>query len=212
MPNGNPGVTPTPPTPEYGRDKPRLGEGEEAQEPKPFSLSPEGKEPSEAASASKPTPMEVAREGQERKPMTPEEVGGNINKLKTQLEDAQRNLQDPNVTSKFAPEHYQALNKLVEKMTPDVRTIAKNTEGEFNPPQHIANEPALNYVARWLNGSQETLTSALNYLSTIKNPDPGSFLKLQYSIQRATQRGELFATIIGSSVSGVKTIMSTQLG
>jgi hypothetical protein len=31
-------------------------------------------------------------------------------------------------------------------------------------------------------------------------------------VQRATQRGELFASIVGSTVSGVKTIMSTQLG
>lgn len=208
------GVTPTPPTPEYGRDKPGLGAGEEAQEPKPFSLSPEGKEAAETAPAAKPTPMDVAREGAEKgaQKMTPEELNEQISKLKTQLGNVQTNLQNPNVTSRFTKDHYDALGKVAEKMNPDLRSIAKNTDGEFNPPQHIAKEPVLNYITRWINGSQETLSSAMNYIGTQKNPNPASFLKLQYSVQRAVQRGELFASVVGASVSGIKTIMSTQLG
>ncbi|MCH9626807.1 MAG: hypothetical protein S4CHLAM2_04380 [Chlamydiales bacterium] len=213
----NPGVTPTPPTPEYGRDKPGLGSGEEAQEPKPFSLPPEaGKEgaPVEANPSEKPSPMDMAREnaGKTMEQMSPEQLGDHLNKLKTQLSTAQNNLQDPSVTSKFADEHYQALNKLVDKMNPDIRNIAKNSQGEFNPPQHMSGEPALNYITRWINGSQETLSSALNYVGKQKDPNPADFLKLQYSVQRAVQRGELFASIVGGTVSGIKTLMSTQLG
>lgn len=208
------GVTPTPGAPEYGRDKPKLGEGEEAQEPKPFSLGPEGGQAAspEGVATDKPTPMEVASEGAQAK-MSPEQIGDQMNKLKTQLDSAQKDLQNPSVTGKLTEDHYQALGKLVEKMTPDMRAMAKNSGGEFNPPQRTAGEPILNYVTRWINGSQESLSSSLNYLSSQpKSPNPAAMLKLQYDVQRATQRGELFASIVGSSVSGIKTIMSTQLG
>lgn len=214
-PPPNPGVTPTPPTPEYGRDKPRLGAGEEAQEQKPFSLEPQpGKEGApQEVSTEKPSPMDLAREGAEKgNRMTPEQLNDQISQLKSRLNEAQADLQNPTVTNKFTKDHYDALSKLVEKMNPDMRNVAKNSKGEFNPPQHISGEPALNYITRWINGSQETLSSALNYVGKEKNPNPASFLKLQYSVQRAVQRGELFASIVGASVSGIKTIMSTQLG
>lgn len=211
---GTPGVSPTPPTPDYGRDKPRVGSGEEAQEPKPFSLGPEGKEPTETTSTQKPSPMDAAREGAEKgvKRMTPEEMNQQISQLKTQLGTLQTNLQNPLVTNQFSKEHYEALTKVTEKMNPDLRSIAKNSKGEFNPPQHIGGEPVLNYITRWINGSQETLTHAMNFIGTEKNPNPASFLKLQYSVQRASQRGELFANIVGSTTSGIRTILSTQLG
>ncbi|MCC5832927.1 MAG: hypothetical protein JJU12_07805 [Chlamydiales bacterium] len=214
MPDGTPGVTPTPPTPEYGRDKPRLGEGEEAQEQKPFSFGPEGKEPAESAPAEKPSPMEVAREGAEKgvQRMTPDQMNKQLAELKNQLGTVQTNLQNPNVTRQFTQDHYDALQKAAEKTNPEMRAIAKHTGGEFNPPQHLSNEPVLNYITRWINGSQQTLSQAMNFVGTQKNPDPASFLKLQYSVQRATQRGELFSSIVGASVSGIKTIMSTQLG
>ncbi len=214
-PTPNPGVTPTPPTPEYGRDKPRLGAGEEAQEQKPFSLEPQpGKEGGpQQVSTEKPSPMDLAREGAEKGTrMTPEELNNQLSQLKNRLNETQADLQNPTVTNKFTKDHYDALGKLVDKMNPDMRNIAKNSSGEFNPPQHISGEPVLNYITRWINGSQETLTSALNYVGKEKNPNPASFLKLQYSVQRAVQRGELFASIVGASVSGIKTIMSTQLG
>lgn len=215
-PISNPGVTPTPPSQPPGRDKPGLGAGEEAQEPKPFSLPPEpGKAPeAEEIPSSKPSLMDVAREGMEKgsEQMTPEQLDEQIGKLKTKLGIVQTNLQNPTVISRFSKDHYDALGKVVEKMNPDIRNIAKNSKGEFNPPQHISGEPVLNYVTRWINGSQETLSSAMNYLGSEKNPNPASFLKLQYSVQRAVQRGELFASVVGASVSGIKTIMSTQLG
>lgn len=213
-PISNPGVPPTPRTPEYGPDKPRLGEGEEAQEPKPFALPPEGgkPEPTETA-AERPSPMEVAGEAAKQRPqMSPEEVSDHIQQLQNKLGEINTNLQNPDVTNKFSNDHYEAMNRVVEKMNPDMRAIAKNSQGEFNPPQHVSGETVLNWVTRWINGSQGTLSNALNFLSKEKKPDPGTFLRLQYAVQRATQRGELFSSIVGASVSGVKTIMTTQLG
>jgi len=215
-PISNPGVSPSTPPPEFGREKPRLAEGEEAQEPKPFALPPEaGKEqPAEAVSTDKPTPMDVAKDAAEKgaPQMTPEQLGEQMDKLKTQLGTAQTNLQDSGITNKFSKDHYDALGKLVEKMNPDMRSIAKSTKGELSPTQHISGEPVLKFITRWINGSQQTLSAAMNYIGSEKNPNPASMLKLQYSVQRATQRGELFASIVGATVSGIKTILSTQLG
>ncbi len=70
----------------------------------------------------------------------------------------------------------------------------------------------LSRVVNWLGGAQGALGGALEYLKTTEKPDITSYLRLQYAVQRATQRGELFSSIVGSSVSGIKTIMSTQLG
>lgn len=204
-------VTPSSPTPEYGRDKPSVGSGEETKEPKPFSLSPE---PSSAQSTEKasaqPSPMEAASQAAQQKPMSADELSEHMNKLKGQLDDAQTKLQDPTVTNKFTQDHYNALNKVTDKMNSDMHTIAKASNGKFEEPGKSSS--TLDYVVKWINGSQQTLSSALKYVGSEKNPNPAQFLRLQYSVQRASQRGELFASVIGSSVSGIKTIMSTQLG
>ncbi len=211
----NPGVTPTPGTPEYGRDKPGLGSGEEAEPNKPFSLPPEpGAKGAEAPEMQPhPSPMDAAGEGaRQQAQMTPEQLGSQVEGLKNQLSNIGSQLQNPDVTGKFSPDHYEALNRVVEKMTPDMRSIANNSQTEFNPPQRASGESVLGFVTHWINGAQGTLSAALNYVGTEKSPNPASFLKLQYAVQRASQRGELFASIVGSSVSGIKTIMSTQLG
>ena len=209
----NSGVSPTQPTPPYGPDHPRLGSGEEAQEPKPFTLGPEGGQSSTEASSEKPSPMEVAGDAARQQPqMAPEELGGHIVKLNDQLSSIQTKLQDTNTTQKFTTDHFEAMQRLAQKMNPDMQAIAKNSNGQFVTPEKSPGEPVLGYITKWLNGSQGTLSSALDYLQNTKKPDITSYLKLQYAVQRATQKGELFASIVGSSVSGIKTIMSTQLG
>lgn len=216
MPNEpiNPGVTPTPGTPEYGRDKPRLGEGEEAEPQKPFSLDPEpGKKAVEEPNTMRPSPMDVAGDTARGKPpLAPEELNAQISKLNEKLRTLQGQLQDGKLTDKFTSDHFDAMKKVTEKMTPDMQTIAKTSGGTFTPPQAGEGKKVLGYVSNWLNAGQETLSGALSYLQTTKKPDIGSYLRLQYAVQRATQRGELFASIVGASVSGIKTIMSTQLG
>lgn len=215
----NPGVSPTPATPGPDRDKPRLGEGEEAQQQKPFSLPPEPASRPAGAGAGveetgRPSPMEAARSAEETKgkQIPPEELSDQINQLQTRLAEAKEKLQNPQISKNMTPDHETALNRLTEKMNPDMRTIAKNSDGEFNPPVKEKGQGPLQYITKWIDGSQGTLSNALDYLSKETTPNPGSYLKLQYAVQRATQRGELFASIIGSSVSGIKTIMSTQLG
>lgn len=213
-PISNPGVTPTPKVPPYGPDKPMLGEGEQAQEPKPFALPPEPlKESSPTVSSDKPSPMDAAREGmQQQAQMTPAELNEKLSELKNRLGEVNNQLQNPTITGRFNQDHLEALSRLTDKMNPDLQTIAKQTASEFKSPLKTAGEPILSFVTRWLDGTQQTLTKALDYVSQEKSPNPAAFLKLQYSVQRATQRGELFSSIIGASVSGIKTIMSTQLG
>jgi hypothetical protein len=116
------------------------------------------------------------------------------------------------LSKRFTSDHYEAMQKVIEKLNPDMKTIAKSTNGTFEAPQKKSGESVLGHVANWINGAQGTLGGALDYLQNTKNPDVTSYLRLQYAMQKATQRGELFASIIGSSVSGIKTIMSTQLG
>lgn len=213
-PISNPGITPTPGVPEYGRDKPGLGEGEEAQQ-RPFSLGVAGEEnaPLQVRPEQHPTPMEAAGDAaKQQRQVPPEELSQQINQLQDQFKSIQNQLQDSNITNTFTPDHFDALKKVTEKMNPDMGTIAKSSQGEFHPPQPAAGESMLNYVTQWLNGSQSTLSNALNFLQNTKKPEIGNYLRLQYAVQRATQRGELFASIVGSSVSGIKTIMSTQLG
>jgi hypothetical protein len=211
----NPGVSPTEPTPPYGPEKPRLGAGEEAQEPKPFSLAPEGGKAAPAeATPERPSPMEVAGDAarQQQPQMPPEELSGKIVNLQDQLNGIHNKIQDSKFTQNFTSDHYQAMQKVTQKMNPDMKDIAKYSKGEFNPPQQQKGQSVLEYVSNWINGSQGTLGGALDYLQTAQKPDPTTYLRLQYAVQRATQRGELFASIVGSTVSGIKTIMSTQLG
>lgn len=214
-PISNPPISPTPKVPEFGRDHPRLAEGEEAQEPKPFSLPPESGKPGAAQNplADKPSPMDLAREGaQQTTQLTPEELNTTIKKLSNKLGDVKNKLQNPDVTNKLIEDHYTALSRVVDKMNPDMKTIARTSQQEFNPTQKGQGEGVVSYVTRWINGSQETLAGALNYASDANTLDPTSYLKLQYAVQRASQRGELFATIVGSSVSGIKSVLATQLG
>lgn len=161
----------------------------------------------------KPSPMEIMEQmGHDRKPATPESVGDQLTKLQDTFQGAKNQLQNPGVAKSLRPDHDEALSKLVGKLNGDMGRIAKNSDTEFAPKTRATGETIVDYVSSWIDGSQETLAKALQSVSQVKDPDPARLMNLQYSVQRATQRAELFSTIIGSSVSGIKTIMSTQLG
>lgn len=211
--NPIPGVTPTEPPKPYGPDKPGLGSDEQTGE-KSFTLGPEGGQATQAqAPTQRPSPMEVAGDAsRQQAPMAPEELSDQISKLHHQLSTIQQNLQNTSLTKNFTSDHYDAMQKVVQKINPDLQTIAKNSNGKFEPPQQQAGQSLLGHVSNWISGAQGTLGGALDYLQHTDKPDIASYLRLQYAVQRATQRGELFSSIIGSSVSGIKTIMSTQLG
>ncbi|MCH9611146.1 MAG: hypothetical protein S4CHLAM81_14800 [Chlamydiales bacterium] len=189
--------------PGKGAEQPQVGQGQENQ--KSFSM-PEG---SRAESA--PSPMEVA--GQQSVPkMEPQEMQGHIARVQQSLEEAHTKLSDPAVQNQLTDEHYKALSQVSTKLNGDLRTMAENSGGKFEPPIGDPKKSAAQNILNWVNGSQKTLTGALNYLSETKKPNPASYMKMQYAVQRATQRAELFSSIVSSSVSGIKTLMSTQLG
>jgi hypothetical protein len=210
----NPGVPPIQPTPPYGPDKPRLGAGEETQEPKPFSFGPEGGKAAPAeAPKTQPSPMELAGDtAKQAAPIPPEELSEQIQQFQDKLTTFQNKIQDPKVTSTFTADHEEAMTRLTQRINPHMKAIAENSNGEFTAPRLQKGQSVLEHVTQWVNGSQGTLSNALNYLQTTDKPDVTSYLRLQYAVQRATQRGELFASIVGSSVSGIKTLLSTQLG
>ncbi|MFN0065324.1 MAG: hypothetical protein ACKVOH_03700 [Chlamydiales bacterium] len=214
--SNNPGIMPIPGSPGQGPVKPEIGGKEEEAPGKKFAMPQEAKpetEGAQGAQTAKPSPMDVAKDsGQPRPQTTPEELSGQLNKLQNNLEQTRAQLNNPDVTKKLSSEHLEALEKLSNKMNPDMRAIAQNSGGQHVNVTRGKNQDVISHVTNWIQGSQKTLNGALEYLANTKKPSIGTYMKLQYSIQRATQRGELFSSILGSTVSGIKTIMSTQLG
>lgn len=210
----NPGIPPIPPTANPIQKPTELGNEEAGRS---FSLPPSAPEKggqTPAPASEKPTPMEVARDAeQEKRPVwTQQELQGNLQNLQDRLATTKQSLADPKMTKNLTDDHYTALSRLVDKMSPDMRTIAKVSGADAEPVQKTTGEGVIGYVSRWIDGSQNTLASALDYASQGQKPDPAGFLKMQFAVQRATQRAELFSSILGAGVSGIKTIMSTQLG
>ncbi|MEZ5315316.1 MAG: hypothetical protein R3E91_03785 [Chlamydiales bacterium] len=206
-------INPIPPNPDRNPTH-SLGDSQETENATPFSL-PSSKDKAEFEMGEiKKTPMDFAREQAQQniKKLTPEQLNHAMEGLQNQLGDVATKLKNPNITKKFTEDHYEALDKIVEEMSSDMGAIGKHTNQTFPSAHRMNDESPLSYITRWINGSQQTLSSAINFIGKDKNPNPASFLKLQYSVQRAVQRGELFASIVGASVSGIKTIMSTQLG
>lgn len=212
----NQGVTPSQPVP--GFSQPQIGPGDQQDQQKAFTM-PSGPTPlggpSEQVATNTPSPMQMISTTAATPPnrMTVEQLNQNLSQLQSQFGQIQNQLQDSSVTSQLSPDHLNAMQRLVEDLNPQMRTIANETGGQFQPPQ-IKSGSVLSDIVKWVNGSQQTFGGALHYLSSAdgKQVNIESMMRLQYSVQRASQRGELFASIISSTVSGVKTIMSTQLG
>jgi hypothetical protein len=208
----NPGTSPVQGTPGVGTQG--IG-AEPGEQKKDFSLPSQGsKEPGSTATIDKPSPMQLSP-GSGFKHLSAEEMNTKLQSVNDQLDSIKGKLQDPGVTQKLTPDHLEAMKKVVDKMNPDMRTISNETGQSFKGGSVEGKDSGslIQNVTQWINGSQSTLSGALNYLSTHEGQNsPSSFMKLQYSVQRASQRAELFSSIISSSVSGIKTIMSTQLG
>jgi hypothetical protein len=211
-----PDITPTPPVqPSPGIEGPKIGGEDDASRADTFSL-PKSQQPEKGLESqdSKISAFDLQNQKQSGGPqaMPVEEMQDKIGQLSKHLDKVKGDIQDPSKLKGITSDHLEAMNRVMDKMSPDMRTIAKSTGGEFKPAEKTAGKSPLDAVMGFINGGQDTLQGALNHLSTMDKPDMGTYMKLQYSVQRATQRGELFASIIGSTVSGIKTIMSTQLG
>lgn len=92
----------------------------------------------------------------------------------------------------------------------DLRNMGSLTQSPYKPPQDSGS--LLKFVTDFVSGGQNQFEKALQYLGSVKNPNPAEMLKLSYTVQRASQKTELFASIIGSAVGGIKALFGTQLG
>ena len=190
--------------PGKGPQEPQIGEGQENQSA--FQM-PQGP----AKSAGVPSPMEVASQ-QQVQPISPQEMQERIQKVQQTLDQAKEKLNNHSISDKLTQEHFNALSQVSNRMNGDLKTIAENSGSRYQVDGENSSKNTVASLLDWINGSQKTLTGALNYLSATKKPNVASYMKMQYAVQRATQRAELFASVVSSSVSGIKTLMSTQLG
>jgi hypothetical protein len=204
----NPGVTPAPKiTPISSEDTERgpgnLGDGQKA-----FSL-PEIKE---AEAPGKVSPMDLPKDVKGKSAGNPslEEVSNDTKGLTNQFQKVNTLLQQKGST--LSEEQLGALKQISASLDPNLRTIAKRTDSEYTVAQPQKNETVLGFLSKFFDSSQGQLQKAVDFLSVQKNPNPAQMLSLQMTVQRATQKAELAASIISSGVSGFKAIMGTQLG
>lgn len=170
-----------------------------------------GKKMEESAATEKPPSlMELAGQMGRSKEITQESVQNQLSQLQDTLAGAKDQLQKPGVA--LRPDQEKAFDKLVDKMNGSMSQIAKHSDSEFVPKKQAAGQKMVDFLTDWIDGSQKTMGKALSSVSKMENPGPADLMNLQYSVQKASQRAELFSSIIGASVSGIKTIMSTQLG
>ena len=141
-----------------------------------------------------------------------EELQEQINLLKSRLWDAQTQMQNQDL-DKLASEHVDALGVIVDLINGDFQAIAEHTQqgkqGDREEEKSVTRK-----IVDWVSSGEEILNRALLYFSDRNGEREtlADFLKVQYAVQRATQRAELFASILGATVSSIKTIMTPQLG
>ncbi len=153
--------------------------------------------------------MGLAGEERERMRITPEELNSQMQDLSAKFRKGREAVLK---SQNLAPEHDQALSKLAGKLTPDMRIIANRMGVDYKPAARASGESIMDFIVNWIDGSQKTMNQALSAYSQVDNLNPAAYLTLQAAVQRASERAELFGSIVSSSVSGVKTIMSMQLG
>ncbi|ANH78514.1 hypothetical protein [Candidatus Chlamydia sanziniae] len=142
-----------------------------------------------------------------------EELKEQIHNLKGHLGGFRSTLEDSKTSAALEEEHFQAVGVIIDLINNDLDTIAEHTQQHMKK-QDQEQESVTRKVIDWISSGEEVLNRALLYFSD-KNGERenlANFLKVQYAVQRATQRAELFASIVGTSVSSIKTIMTTQLG
>ncbi|AEG88022.1 hypothetical protein [Chlamydia psittaci] len=141
-----------------------------------------------------------------------EELKEQINHLKERLWDAQSTLQQDQ--NKLSQEHFEAVSVIIDLINGDLNDIAEHTQQNLQNKTEEEHESVARKMVNWVSSGEEVLNRALLYFSDRngERENLADFLKVQYAVQRATQRAELFASIVGTTVSSIKTIMTTQLG
>ncbi|WP_213358168.1 hypothetical protein [Chlamydiifrater phoenicopteri] len=144
------------------------------------------------------------------------ELEEQINNLKRRLNDFKLQMHDSERTEKLQAEHIEAVNTIMNLIDKDLAAIAQHSGQSLQEAEKDKDDKrsVARRVVDWISSGEEVLNRALLYFSD-RNGEPESvanFMKIQYAVQRATQRAELFSSIVGTTVSSIKTIMTTQLG
>lgn len=184
---------------------------------KPFSLSPsEASLLNEGIHAGMPNPMSMMQDGNAELvdfEVDQEELQEQINNLKLRLGNFRLQMQNSEAMEQMEDERIQAVHKVIGLIDKDLSLIAEQTH-QFTKKETQEDSSLAMKVLDWVSGGEEILNRALLYFSDRQGRPETTvdFLKVQYAVQRATQRAELFASIVGTTVSSIKTIMTTQLG
>lgn len=133
------------------------------------------------------------------------QLKGSFSNLALRIEDSSQNFDDKDTQ--------QAL-QVMEILNQDLLEIANNTNQKESKSFEEETPGFIHKALNWCYSGEQILHNALLFLSDQKDSfsSLGDYLKLQYAVQRATQRTELFASIMGITISSIKTIMTTQLG
>lgn len=186
-----------------------------------FSLGGSRSSMTEQVQSARPNPMDMMQDRnanlvdpEVQEELRSEELEEQINNLKARLWEAQTIIEshDP---AKLAEEHLQAFGVIIDLVNKDLHTIAEQTQQQLGEKKPDLEEKSVTRrVIDWVSSGEEILNRALLYFSDRdgKQESLVDFLKVQYAVQRATQRAELFSSIVSTTVSSVKTIMTTQLG
>lgn len=168
----------------------------------------------------RPNPMAMMRDGNSSlvdpevaEDLKSAEFEEQVRNLKERLWDAQSVVQSKS-QEHLSQEHLEAMDVIMDLINGDLSNIAEHTRQDMLKNKKDSGESVTRKVIDWVSSGEEILNRALLYFSD-RNGEPESlaeFLKVQYAVQRATQRAELFASIVGTTVSSIKTIMTTQLG
>lgn len=168
-----------------------------------------------------PSPMHMIKDQQEQKGFVPfstsddldtnvlsnqiSQLKGNFSSLALKIEDSSLNFNDKDTQ--------QAL-RVMHLLDQDLSEIATNTNQQEDKSSEEEDKNFIHKALNWCYSGEQILHNALLFLSDQKDSfsSLGDYLKLQYAVQRATQRTELFASIMGITISSIKTIMTTQLG
>lgn len=168
-----------------------------------------------------PSPMYMIKDQQEQKGATSlissEELdtgvlSNQIAQLKGSFSDLALNIE--NTSQVFDDKDTHQVLQVMHLLDQDLSEIANNTNQQDG--QHLEDESKtfVHKALNWCYSGEQILHNALLFLSEQKDSfsSLGDYLKLQYAVQRATQRTELFASLMGITISSIKTIMTTQLG
>ncbi|MBF5050670.1 Uncharacterized protein CLAVI_000285 [Candidatus Clavichlamydia salmonicola] len=176
--------------------------------------------------------MDLVREGSEQDTSTNKgshsidsldvgEIQGDIRGLQKELDNLHHQVRSQSGQGQLDAEHYEAGKGLMANSNQDFKEIAAVTKQQHDETAIKALEedpstPFLDKFSDWMTSGEKTLAGALSFISdparATEQASMADFLKLQYAVQRATQKTELFAGIVGAVVTGIKTLMTTQLG